>query len=422
MVLGNEFYRLLDDTLAASQGESPGFSELVQTAPVALPGHVFSARRSRLEEFQLFFKTASGIFSDAVDGKCSPLLSKLLLNDVPECYGAEFHRALPRDVWTIPQFYRTDESINGKVFEIQCPGSGWGDLQMLATVYSQLNPSSVVSQYKPSKAVAEEIVQVCQDASPSVLHLLDNSSNPVSMRHLIATTQPPLRYWGQSRSVRNADCQFIRSHSFFGLVAENLFKERVGMAARGQVWFDLPPVLVFDEKIALCLPFLEETQSYFSDAIRDIITYSHPVLDSGFKDTDGRWVTIQEFLQRRPSERNYFLKYAGCDVSVNWGSRSVFRLNDREAAVHIMRAAEDAKRDRYWLIQPEISEKERIDYFGKADVDVVRERLTAKYSCFYGPTQLIGIRTMHRHHYKVHGQDDTVLGLAVPGAWDERIT
>ncbi|MGA3080577.1 MAG: hypothetical protein ABSD44_04240 [Terracidiphilus sp.] len=192
------------------------------------------------------------------------------------------------------------------------------------------------------------------------------------------------------------------------------------MAAEGRVRFDLPPVLVFDEKIALCLPFLDETRSHFTDAIREILTYSHPVLENGFKDENGQWITIQDFLKRRPSERKYFLKYAGCDVAVNWGSRSVFRLNDRQAAAHLTRAVEDAKSGRFWLIQPEISEKEHIEYFTRVDRCAVRRQFTAKYSCFYGPTKLIGMRTMHRRHYKVHGQDDTVLGLVVPGYWEEK--
>ncbi|HEY5214953.1 MAG TPA: hypothetical protein VIJ38_18230 [Acidobacteriaceae bacterium] len=420
MDLTNEVYRALDNILAASPGETPGLCEFVQTAPVAIPDWVFSMRRERIVEFQRFFGTAANIFSEAVNGKRTPLLLRLLLNDVPMCYAADFHRALPREAWTCPRFYRTDESVNGKVFEIQCPGSGWGDLQLLRNFYSNHGHSPALTEYAPSLAVADEIVNLCSDSSPSVLHLLDNASNPTSMRYLMATTQPPLRYWGQHRSVRNGDCQFVRSHSFFGLVAENLFKERLRLAAAGRARFDLPPVLVFDEKIALCLPFLDETQSYFTDAIRNILTYSHPVFENGFKDENGQWVSIQDFLKRRPSERRYFLKYAGCDVALNWGSRGVYRLDDRQATIHLTRAVEDSKQDRFWLIQPEISEKEHIEYFTRSDKGAVQEQLTAKYSCFYGPTQLIGIRTMHRRHYKVHGQDDTVIGLAVPGYWEER--
>jgi hypothetical protein len=202
-------------------------------------------------------------------------------------------------------------------------------------------------------------------------------------------------------------------------VAENLFKERLRGAVAGRVIFDLPPVLVFDQKLPLCLPFFEETRSLFSNEIRDILAYSYPVFENGFRDFDGEWVDIQDFIKRPRARRRYFLKYAGCDVSVNWGSRSVFRLNDNKAGALLRMATDDAKRGRFWLIQPEISEKEQISYFDKNGGGEVRRELTAKYSCFYGPTKLVGIRTMHRRHYKVHGQEDTVLGVAIPGYLDE---
>ena len=421
MTLGYDFYRRLDETLAATITGSVGFTELAQTAPVSLPISIILQRQERLRTLRLFFERVMTIFHAVVHGKSSPALAQLLFNDVPESYGSEFHRNLPVEVWTVPQFFRTDESMSGRILEVQCPGSGWGDLQLLANTYSKYFSSEALNQYQPSQWVAEEIVQLCGDQQPRILHLLDNSSNPSSMRYLIATTQPPLRYWGYEKTVRNSGCNFVRSHSFFGLVAENLFRERVQDAIKGLTRFDLPPLLVFDQKIPLCLPFLDETRSQFTDDVRDIIAYSYPVFGNGFRDIDGAWVSIRDFIERPPAMRRYFLKYAGSDVSINWGSRSVFRLNDRKAASLLSAAAEDAKRGRFWLIQPELSDKESVTYFSKDNGDETQSTLTTKWSCFYGPTRLIGIRTMHRHHYKVHGQDDTVLGLAVPGYFEEMV-
>jgi hypothetical protein len=178
--------------------------------------------------------------------------------------------------------------------------------------------------------------------------------------------------------------------------------------------FDLPPILVFDQKAPLCLPFLDETKDRFSDAVRAAITYSYPVTEHGFRDVDGEWIEIETFLKRKPAGRRYFLKYGGCDVGINWGSRGVYRLTDSGASDRLRAAACDSRRGRFWLIQPEISEKEDVTYFDRASGTEVQERLTAKYSSFYGPTKLIGVRSMHRKHYKVHGQRDTVLGLALP--------
>ena len=415
---GQQFYQTLDEELAGTIAGASGFAEHVQTAPVGLPENAFAQRTARLHAIRSFFRVTLQIFRDVVAGKHSSDLAKLLLNDVPKNCGIEFHRELPNEVWTIPVFFRTDEAKDGRIFEIQCPGSGWGDLQLLLNAYARRGPSSVaISGYQPSRFVAEEVVRLCGKTDPSVLHLLDNASNPVSMRYLMATTQPPLRYWGYEKSVRNAECNFVRSHSFFGLVAENLFKSRIRGAAEGRVNFDLPPVLVFDQKIPLCLPFLAETKSLFTDSIREILAYSHPVTENGFMDVNGEWVTCESFINRPASQRRYFLKYAGCDVSVNWGSRSVYRLSDSKAvASNLLKVAtEDARQGRFWLIQPEISHKEMIIFFGKKDGTEIQAKWTAKYSCFYGPTRLIGIRTMHRNHPKVHGQEETVVGIAVPG-------
>ena len=242
--------------------------------PVRLPESVFAQRQARLDTIRSFFEITSQLFREVVNGKHSPDLSRLLFNDVPESYGVQFHQVLPPAVWTTPLFFRTDEAKDGRILEIQFPGSGWGDLQLLANAYTNHCHSAALARYQPSQSVAEEIIKLCGEAQPSVLHLLDNSSNPTSMRYLMATTQPPLRYWGYEKSVRIGDCHFIRSHSFFGLVAENLFRSRVRDAINGRIKFDLPPVLVFDQKIPLCLPFLQETRALFTDAMRNMLAYS----------------------------------------------------------------------------------------------------------------------------------------------------
>jgi hypothetical protein len=413
-MLGRQFYSTLNNLLSTTIAGTGGFNEHIQVSPVVLPERVFAQRTARLSILRAFFETTLQIFRGVIDGKYSPELSRLLLCDVPESYGIKFHQELPSEVWTIPHFFRTDEAPDGRIFEIQCPGSGWGDLQLLTNLYARHFKSEAISKYQPSELVAQEIVTLCGEAEPTVLHLLDNSSNPVSMRYLMATTQPPLHYWGYDKSVRNGKCHFVRSHSFFGLVAENLFKVRVQDVSKGLVRFDLPPILVFDQKAPLCLPFIEETRAQFPDEIRDSLVYSYPVSETGFLDHNGDWIDIDGFLKRPASQRKYFLKYAGCDVSRNWGSRSVFRLDDHSATVHLKAAAADAKRGRFWLIQPEISQKEFVTFFDNHTYDSNREKWTAKHSCFYGATSLIGIRTMHRNHFKVHGQEDTAVGIAIP--------
>ena len=120
--------------------------------------------------------------------------------------------------------------------------------------------------------------------SPTVLHLLDNASITTSMRYLMAKSQPPSRYWGYG-SVRNGDCGLNRSHSVFGLVAENLFRERLRQVAKGTASFDLPPIIVFDQKMPLCRSSKKRGSCIPTRSER--LTYSHPVFDTGFRDVDG---------------------------------------------------------------------------------------------------------------------------------------
>jgi hypothetical protein len=418
------FYRSLDDELARTVAGNVGFQEKVQVRPVAMATGTYAARREQLASIRIFFEKTLEVFRAVLAGELSPLLRRLLLSDVPDGYGVDFHRGLPPEAFTTPLFFRTDESKSGKIFELQCPGSGWGDLELLRSGYAKVDEAPGVHAYKPVEAFTLQVQSLLAQESPAILHLLDNASNPASMRYLIARSQPPLRYWGYDGSVRNGDCGFIRSHSFFGLVSENLFRERLRQVAAGTARFDFPPLIVFDQKMPLCLPFFDETREFYSDSIREMLTYSHPVLETGFRDVDGSWTDIDSFIKRPRAARRYFLKYAGCDVAINWGSRAVYRLCDDDYRERLARAVADAKQGKFWLIQPEIREREWVTYFGKSDpshteLPVVRKQMHVKYSCFYGPTDLIGIRSMHRGHFKVHGQIDTVVGVVIPAYADK---
>jgi hypothetical protein len=171
--------------------------------------------------------------------------------------------------------------------------------------------------------------------------------------------------------------------------------------------------MIFDQKMILCLPFLDETRGEFSDDIRDLVAYTYPVSPKGFKDANGEWVTIEAFLKRQPRDRKYFLKYGGCDTTINWGSRAVYRLDDNKtASTWLTQAAKDYTVNRPWVIQPELSNKEKITYFVRNSDQPNSEILTAKYSSFYGPDGLLGVRTHHRRNTKVHGQSDATVGLA----------
>jgi hypothetical protein len=376
-----------------------------------LTGNEMGQRQSAHVAISKFFSTAREIFKRSVLGEDSDL-KKLLINDSTDRLPSGFYRELPNAAWTDPLFFRTDESRAGEIFEIQCPGSGWGDMLLLGALYRDHCRVADLKSDDPKTRITEAIQDTCKTKSPTVLHLLDNSSNPTSMHYLIRCTQPPLLYWGYSKDVRNGDCSFIRSHSVYGLIAENLFRHRLKLAGEGKVKFDLPPLMVFDQKMMLCLPFLDETKAEFSDDIREHIVYTYPVCPQGFRDENGEWVKLESFRKRKPHGRKYFLKYGGSDTTINWGSRAVYRLDSESVDEHLSQAAADFERGHPWVIQPARSNKEEITYFCQNSDQKQSDRLTAKYSSFYGPNGLLAVRTHHRKSTKVHGQADAVVGMA----------
>lgn len=391
-----------------------GLLEKCLPSPRAITSDAWQKYCERLQTIHCFLQIVLDIFLDATKGSRTPALRHLLLGDIESGCQIALHEKLPNELWHIPRFFRTDESASGKILEIQAPGSGWGDLQLLRDVYCDQSNTPVLTAFQPSQCVAQQIRAITGKDNPSVLHLLDNASNPASMRYLIATSQPPLRYWGYEPTVEIANCDFIRSHSFAGLISENLFWTRIKGAQTGAVHFDLPPLAVFDQKMPLCLPFFDATRDRFGDDVRELFPYSYPLSSNGFRDFDGKWVSIDDFCDRPPARRRYFLKYAGCDTTINWGSRGVFRLNKAGIKSQLRNAAIDAMRGKHWLIQVEESEKEDVSYCDTFTSAPASARLTSKYSCFYGPTDLIGIKLMFRQHFKVHGQPETISGIALP--------
>jgi hypothetical protein len=407
------YHSYIDDLLSQSNPVNLVFDEKILAVPIKLSSAETEHRKASFGAISEFFTRARNIFRRCVFNESDSDLKNLLINDSANQIPLSFYHGLPDEVWTNPVFFRTDESRLGIIFEIQCPGSGWGDLLLLRSLYKNYCRSDALVSYDPGAVIVGAVQAVCRSRAPAVLHLLDNSSNPSSMQYLIRCTQPPLRYWGYTKGMRNSECCFVRSHSVYGLVAENLFRHRIRLAAEGKLIFDLPPLLIFDQKMILCLPFLDGTKDEFSDEIREVLAYTYPISPRGFRDLDGQWVAIESFLNRPPKHRRYFLKYGGCDTTLNWGSRAVFRLDSNEAPGLIEVALRDTEAGRPWVIQPDVSSKENVMFYSRQSSEPASKTLTAKYSAFYGPSGLVGIRTHHRQSTKVHGQVDAIVGLAI---------
>lgn len=412
-----------NDTFKASTG----FTQFLATHPIYLQDNLYEELSKRITLIHEFQETCINIFREALKNDNAELLH-WLLNETPKSFGIDYHKSLEDCHYSKPVFFRTDEIGLGKIVEIQCPGSLWGELQLLYNFYNKEGFKTPTES--PAKEFSNQLVKYLDLYSiktdkPSVQYLIDNASAPAGVRYFITETSPYIRYWGIDPSIQKADeCEFIRTHSFFGLCGENYFNERVehlkdGIPNRNnsvcKFKYDFPPYVLFDQKATLVLPFWSKTRNYFSDEVRNLFLYSSPIIDEILELEDGS-CTIEEFAKRPQSRRRYYLKYAGSDVSINWGSKAVTRLSNigyEKCLLILKKCIADGKQGKIWLIQKECIEQKEMSFW-KKDGSLGEDLFNTKNSCFYGPFGMLGIVSSYRKHYKVHGQPETVIGIMFP--------
>ena len=182
---------------------------------------------------------------------------------------------------------------------------------------------------------------------------------------------------------------------------------------RGEVFFDLSPSVLFDCKLILSWPFCEATRDEYSDEVRALFPYTQVIEPDGFELASGEHVTIEELCSLPRSERQYYVKYAGSDVALNWGSKAVFRADrlSREQRRDLVETiVRDRDRGRYWIVQESVRFEEPVSAFSR-DGGVIDGRAYTKWSGFYGPDGLMGIVVMQRRAQKVHGGGDTIFSI-----------
>ena len=409
--MNTDIYEQLDQLHYSRTLTNVGFDMQVTERPLFAPDELLSRYVERHQIITHFFDQALDVLDDALCGKTSPTVLKLLLGDAPPHISVDFHKMIMAKYRKIPLYFRTDDPGHGPSCEFQCPGSLWGEYALLEDVYSGrgcYGQSSIATRF------VDSLLDLLDDEDLTVHHLFDNASLPSGVLYFIQRTRPRLRYFGFDKGVKAIDCRLVRSHSVYGLVAENYFKERLERAARGEIHFDLPPNLLFDAKGLLALPFWNETAGYFSDDARQELCRTIPVLSDGIENEDGREISIDQFSALPKNKRRFYLKYAGSDVSINWGSRAVFRLcNDSEKAcrARLRFALEDFARGRPWILQEEANVKEDVTYMLR-DSSTKTEMKHLNMKGFYGPHGLLGLMILYRKHFKVHGQPDTVATIA----------
>jgi hypothetical protein len=182
---------------------------------------------------------------------------------------------------------------------------------------------------------------------------------------------------------------------------------------RGELRFDLSPSALFDSKLIMAWPFWSLTREHFSDEARALFPYTAVIGPEGIEMDDGGRVTLEELCSRPRSGKAYYVKYAGTDISINWGSRAVFLLSTmsgRQARELVASIEADWRRGRHWVIQPAIRHKQRVAAFTR-DGEVLETDAYGKWSGYYGPDGLMAVWTCHRRYHKVHGSPDTIMGL-----------
>ena len=116
-----------------------------------------------------------------------PAVLHWLINETPESVGIRYHRNLEDRHFTLPVFFRTDEVRPGRIIEIQCPGSAWGELQL--TFEYAVEMGYLRGEESPADHFVAQLTDFLEDA-PIVHHFLDHASAPPGMRYFIEKTRP----------------------------------------------------------------------------------------------------------------------------------------------------------------------------------------------------------------------------------------
>lgn len=344
-----------------------------------------------------FFDGCMAFVRDAAELDPDSYLLRLLFGRFGREFGATYHLTLPRTVLRSPLFYRTDEPELGRVAEIQCPGSLWGEYAALTKIQDYHAGTDFLKGIHSAFLSRQE--------EPIVHHLLDNASRPHTSMYVIQCMRMHfgVKYFGFD-SVRDRECNIIRSHSFQGLIAQNIFQPRLLAATEGRLAFDYPPTPIFDQKLPLCLPFHAQTLKYFPDEVRNHILPTY-LIDPDLTFDMGKVRVKLDDVMRQPREkRGWYLKYAGLDTARNWGSIAVepMAVLARPKWESLRkRIQEDTLRGDPWIVQQDGSKKSKTDAY-------------EKISTFVANDKVLGRMLMRRTTRKVHGQRDTEVCRLLP--------
>lgn len=309
--------------------------------------------------------------------------------------------------WLVPCFVRTDENLHGEVYELQCSGGWWGIAQGLHEVFRPGDDRSLAA------AFAEEVTELFPDGA-RILHLFDTAGLPhdsLFFAQRVRAAGKDIRYRGIDAGVFPADCNFVRAHSYGGVVAQDHFRFHLRELAERRLRFDHPPLPIFDQKLPMALPFDAETAHHFTDAHRALFPHTALVRNGAVVLSSGEEVALEDLLRRPADNRRYYLKYAGMDPFRNYGARGVYDLSrsDPEVLRALPKALEEDGEEP-WILQEDRRHTAPVSWVGRHG-DLACEEMTVRLSGFHGPRRELGAILLAQSSSTIRGGGRTVVGL-----------
>ena len=407
--------RYVLEELTNTIGEGNYHIPLYLDSPIQIGAAMYDQFERERKLISAFYDILVSIARTALDNG-DETVNNILFSEPVVGMTQDFHRRLPDVCWKKPVFLRTDQSISGKIYELQAPGSGWGDITLIAKALKRNGCEIPDSALNFTDTYSQNIIEVTQKEQPRVFHMLDAASEPPGLRYLFSQTRPKLLYWGIDKDVYMHKVDYVTAHSAAALVTSNYFSIYMDMAKAGEVVFGISPNLLFDQKAMYVLPFYRGTCNLFSDEIRTIFPFTSFIENGGFYDETGNFVSVDDLARREKRKRRYFLKYGGTDLTRNWGSREVYRLDtfgQDECRAKLQEVSQLSQRGEIWLIQEDASRNVTSMPNDLQSITSNKNKKHVKLSVFYGSNAALGVKVMARKHFKVHGQKDTYVGIGV---------
>jgi hypothetical protein len=412
----HDYYQTIDAEIDQRIGTDVGWTALLNTHSYPMSAETVQTFRSRFQYIKTFQKQTLELFKRSLNDECDPIIARMIVGELPETWGLAYHRQLTEHQHQTPVFFRTDEVAPGQLSEIQCSGSAWGLTSQIQALYDHY-PSNFGRPYHFPESLPKAVAAALRSylgRDPYVHHLEDNASRPHGTRYFIQLLREQgIKFFSYDRKVGPKDCNFIRSHDFISLPTHNFFADRMLRCNQGEVFFDLPPSVLFDVKLIMAWPFWQKTRDAYTDETRGLFPYTTLIEPTGIELEDGEKLTIDQFCSRPKGLRDYYIKYAGTDINMNWGSQAVFaaRTFSQQKMRELMQSIlADWERDRYWILQAAGKTKDQVSILMR-DGQVVDDECNAKFSGFYGPNGLMAILVMHQRSHKVHGSEKTSMSI-----------